>query len=185
MSAAPQPAAPLAGPAKAEFLGAMRHFVGSVSVITVGAGDQLSGLVVTSAVSLSAEPPQVLICVNRGSSSWPLLKQYGHFGVNALAARHQPVAERFSGFGGIKGAARYDGAEWVTAATGARLLADAPVALDCRVEEMIDRASHSIVIGRVVAIRAASEQDALVYWHGGYRTCAGGDGSERAIVPAA
>jgi flavin reductase (DIM6/NTAB) family NADH-FMN oxidoreductase RutF len=169
MSAAPQPAAPLTGPAKAEFLGAMRHFVGSVSVITVGAGDEISGLVVTSAVSLSAEPPQVLICVNRGSSSWPLLKQYGHFGVNALAARHQPVAERFSGFGGIKGAARYDGAEWVTAATGARLLADAPVALDCRLEEMIDRASHSIVIGRVVAIRAASEQGALVYWHGGYR----------------
>jgi flavin reductase (DIM6/NTAB) family NADH-FMN oxidoreductase RutF len=79
------------------------------------------------------------------------------------------VAERFSGFGGVKGAARYDGAEWITAETGAKLLADAPVALDCRVEEMIDRASHSIVLGRVVAIRTGTPQDALIYWHGGYR----------------
>jgi flavin reductase (DIM6/NTAB) family NADH-FMN oxidoreductase RutF len=95
MSAPTATAAALEGPAKAEFLGAMQHFVGSVSVITVGAGDDLSGLVVTSAVSLSAEPPQVLICVNRGASSWPLLKRYGFFGINALAARHQPIAERF------------------------------------------------------------------------------------------
>ncbi|KPQ08321.1 MAG: DIM6/NTAB family protein [Rhodobacteraceae bacterium HLUCCA12] len=160
---------PQAGPDKPAFLGAMRHFVGSVSVITVGQGDELSGLVVTSAISLSADPPLVLVCVNRNSSSWPLLERHGVFGVNALAAHHQPVAERFSGFGGAKGAARYDGAAWVTATTGAQLLADAPVALDCTVEEMIDRATHSIVIGRVQAIRAAQPQDGLIYWHGAYR----------------
>jgi hypothetical protein len=34
---------------------------------------------------------------------------------------------------------------------------------------MIDRASHSIVIGRVQAIHATVEQEALVYWHGAYR----------------
>lgn len=150
------------GPDKAAFLGAMRQFVGSVSVITVGRGEDLSGLVVTSAVSLSAEPPLVLICVNRAASSWPLLGRYGCFGVNALGVQHQRLAEQFSGFGGVKGAARYAGAEWVTGATGARLLADAPVALDCTIEEMIDRATHSIVIGRVRAVRVSGPQGALV-----------------------
>lgn len=163
------PSRPHDGPGKAAFLGAMRAFVGSVSVITVGQGSDRSGLVVTSAISLSADPPLVLVCVNRGSSSWPLLERYGYFGVNALAAHHQPVAERFSGFGGVKGAARYEGADWVTAVTGAMLLADAPMALDCAVEEMIDRATHSIVIGRICAIRASDPMDGLIYWHGGYR----------------
>ena len=151
------------------FRAAMRAFVGSCSVITVGAGDDASGLVVTSAISLSADPPLLLACVNRTASSHPLLTHYGCFGWSSLGAAHQAVAERFSGFGGVKGAARYAGADWETAVTGARLLQGAPVAFDCSVEEMIDRATHSILIGRVRAIRATPGAGALIYWNGGYR----------------
>lgn len=152
------------------FTGAMRALVGNCSVITVGEGDDRSGLVVTSAISLSAEPPLLLACVNRSSSSWPLLEKYRRFGWSSLGAGHQSVAERFSGFGGIKGAARYEGAEWETASTGALLLKGAPAAFDCEVEEMIDRATHSIVIGRVRAIRETADAGALVYWNGAFRS---------------
>lgn len=79
----------------------------------------------------------------------------------------------FSGPGGVKGPARYDGAEWETAVTGARLLKGAPAAFDCTVEEMIDRATHSILIGRVRAIRSSPGAGALVYWQGGYRALEG------------
>jgi flavin reductase (DIM6/NTAB) family NADH-FMN oxidoreductase RutF len=57
----------------------------------------------------------------------------------------------------------------VTAVTGARLLADAPAAFDCEVEEMIDRATHSIVIGRVRALLTTPDQGALIYWNGSFR----------------
>ena len=148
----------------------MRALVGTCSVITTGSGEQATGLVVTSAISLSAEPPLLLACVNRSSSSWQALKDTGIFGWSSLGAAHQAVAERFSGFGGVKGPARYDGAEWETAITGARLLVGAPSAFDCTVDEMIDRATHSILIGRVRAIRSTPDAGALVYWHGGYRS---------------
>ena len=154
------------------FREAMRAFVGNCSVITVGDGDEASGLVVTSAISLSAEPPLLLACVNRNSSSHPLLEKYRRFGWSSLGAGHQAVAERFSGFGGAKGAARYDGAEWETAVTGARLLRGAPAAFDCTVEEMIDRATHTILIGRIRAIRSTPGAGALAYWHGTYRPIA-------------
>jgi len=157
-------------PSPKEFRDAMRAFVGNCSLITVGAGDTASGLVVTSAISLSAEPPLLLACVNLTSSSLPLLRQYGCFGWSSLGAAHQPVAERFSGFGGVRGAARYDGADWQTAVTGARLLQGAPTAFDCTVEEMIDRATHTILIGRVQAIRTTPGAGALIYWNGGYRS---------------
>ena len=156
-------------PSPGDFRDAMRNFVGNASVLTVGQGDDRSGLVVTSAISLSADPPLLLACVNRASSSWPLLQRYGCFGWSALGAGHQAVAERFTGFGGIKGADRYAGASWVTARTGAMLLEDAVVGIDCTVEEMIDRATHSILIGRVQEIRTRPGQGGLIYWKGAFR----------------
>ena len=159
----------MAAPEPKAFRDAMRAFVGNCSVITVGHGDRSSGLVVTSAISLSAAPPLLLACVNRSSSSHPLLAEFGRFGWSSLGAAHQAVAERFSGFGGVAGAARYEGAEWETAVTGARLLKGAPAAFDCEVEEMIDRATHSILIGRVRAIRTTPGAGALIYWNGAYR----------------
>lgn len=153
-------------PSPKEFTNAMRALVGNCSVITVGEGEDVSGLLVTSAISLSADPPLLLACVNRASSSWPLLKKYEKFGWSSLGAKHQKVAENFSGFGGIKGADRYEGAEWQTATTGALLLDGAPAAFDCEVEDMIDRGTHSIVIGRVQAVREAPATGALVYWNG-------------------
>ncbi len=151
-----------------EFREAMRALVGNCSIITVGDGDRATGLAVTSAISLSAEPPLLLACVNRNSSSHPLLAEYGRFGWSSLGAAHREVAERFSGAAGVRGPARYEGAEWETALTGARLLKGAPAAFDCRVEELIDRATHSILIGRVMAIRTTPGTGALTYWHGAY-----------------
>ncbi len=151
------------------FRDAMRAFVGNCSLLTVGSGEQATGLVVTSGISLSADPALILACVNRSSSSWPLFSPGGIFGWSSLGAAHQGVAERFSGFGGVKGPARYEGAIWDTV-EGAQLLSGAPTAFACTVEEMIDRATHSIVIGRVRAIRTTANAGALIYWNGQYRS---------------
>ena len=155
-------------PTAKEFRAATGAFVGNISVITVGDGDEASGLVVTSVVAPSNDPPQLLACISRTASSHPLLVRYGCFGWSSLGAAHQAVAERFSGFGGVKGPARYEGAEWETAVTGARLLKGAPVAFDCTVEEMIERDAYSILVGRVRAIRTTAGTGGLVWWKGGY-----------------
>ena len=148
---------------------AMRHFAGNVSVITVGTGERRSGLVATSTVSLSMEPPLMLVCVNRSSSSRPLFEHFGHFGVKSLAPHHQPIAERFTGQGGIKGADRFALGDWRSGPTGAPLLVGAAVALDCEIEDMIEKSTHTILIGRVCSVEIGEESGALVYWRGGYR----------------
>lgn len=151
------------------FKSAMRGLVGACSLITVGQGAAANGLVVTTGISLSAEPPMILACINRASSCWPLLSRAGVFGWQVLGADHQPVAERFSGKDGVQGAARYDGAAWITTVLGVRVLAEAPLAFACTVEDMIDRGTHSILIGRVVQITSRAERGALLYWDGQYR----------------
>jgi|SRR6185437_14305165 flavin reductase (DIM6/NTAB) family NADH-FMN oxidoreductase RutF len=151
-----------------EFRDAMRHLVGGVAVLTVGQGADITGMTVTSVSSLSVDPPSLIVSINRAASSWPILKQYGYFGVNILSADQVEIAERFAGKGGIKGAERFAGGEWIARPSGAPLLADALAAIDCEVEDIIERYSHGVVIGRVRHLQIAPQGTALAYWHGEY-----------------
>ncbi len=151
-----------------DFRGAMRQLTGGVSVVTVGRGRDISGMTVSSAASLSIDPPALIVSINRAASSWPLLKRHGFFGVNILTADQIDIAERFAGKGGLKGADRFAGAEWTTRASGVPLLAGALAAIDCEVEETIERRSHAIIIGRVLDVVVSPRKAALAYWQGQY-----------------
>ena len=74
----------------------------------------------------------------------------------------------FSGKGGLKGAERFAGAQWITRRSGVPLLVGAPAAIDCAVEETLERHSHAIVIGRVLDVHASGKTAALAYWQGRY-----------------
>jgi flavin reductase (DIM6/NTAB) family NADH-FMN oxidoreductase RutF len=154
--------------ATADFRDAMRHLAGGVSVITVGRGRDISGMTVTSVASLSVDPPSVIVSINRSSSSWPLLVRYGSFGASLLSADQRAVAERFTGRNGLKGADRFAGAAWKTGISGVPLLVGALAAADCEVEDIIERHSHGIVIGRVRDLIVSPPTAALVYWQGQY-----------------
>jgi flavin reductase (DIM6/NTAB) family NADH-FMN oxidoreductase RutF len=151
-----------------DFRNAMRRLTGGVSVITAGRGRDITGMTVTSVASLSIEPAALIVSVNRDASSWPLIRRHGFFGVNILNADQLDIAERFAGKDGLKGAARFAGAEWFTRASGVPLLAGALAAIDCEVEEVVERHSHAIVIGRVLDLKVSPRSAALAYWHGQY-----------------
>jgi flavin reductase (DIM6/NTAB) family NADH-FMN oxidoreductase RutF len=151
-----------------DFRNAMRQLTGGVSVITTGRGRDISGMTVTSVSSLSVDPPALIVSINREASSWPLVKRYGFFGVNILTSDQIDIAERFTGKGGLKGADRFAGARWMTRASGVPLLVDALAAIDCEVEDIVERHSHAIVIGRVLDVAVSARTAALAYWQGRY-----------------
>ena len=151
-----------------DFRTAMRQLTGGVSIITAGRGRDISGMTVTSVASLSVDPPALIVSVNRNASSLPLLKRYGFFGVNILTSDQLDIAERFTGKDGLKGADRFAGAEWSTRASGVPLLVGALAAIDCEVEEIVERHSHAIIIGRVLDATVSARSAALAYWHGQY-----------------
>jgi flavin reductase (DIM6/NTAB) family NADH-FMN oxidoreductase RutF len=151
-----------------DFRGAMRHLVGAVSVVTAGRGSDITGMTVTSVSSLSIDPPTLIVSINRESSTWPVLKRYGVFGVNVLTSDQIDIAERFSGQNGLKGRERFVGGEWVARGPSAPLLVGASAAIDCEVEDVIERHSHAIVIGRVRDLTLSKNESSLAYWHGRY-----------------
>src|ERR1700761_4359530 len=156
------------GIAPDDFRGAMRHLTGGVSVITAGQGGDITGMTVTSVSSLSVEPASLIVSINRDASSYQLVQRRGFFGVNILAADQIDVAERFTGKGGLKGAARFAGAQWTTRVSGVPLLVGALAALDCAVDDIVERHSHAILIGRVLDITSNTRTAALAYWQGRY-----------------
>ena len=163
-----QPRAALVRDTSSDFRAAMRQLAGGVAVVTVGHGEDRAGLTATSISSLSADPPTIMFGLNLASSSFPVLRRHRSFGVNFLTATQKQVADRFAGRNGAKGAARYADADWSTGITGAPLLAGALATLDCELEELIERHSHAIVIGRVREVRSGRNDAALVYWRGDY-----------------
>jgi flavin reductase (DIM6/NTAB) family NADH-FMN oxidoreductase RutF len=155
-------------PSLDEFRAAMRELAGAVSVISCGQGERRTGFTATSVSSLSLEPPTLIISVNRASSSWPVLREAPSFGVNILSTSHRDLAHRFAGQTGAEGSQRYEGGHWMASRSGAPLLSDALAAFECSVEEIIERHSHAIVIGRVESVRRRGGGGALVYWRGDY-----------------
>ncbi len=148
------------------FRQAMRALSSGVAIVACGDGERRVGCTVTAVASLSLTPPTLIVSLARTSSTLAGLREAGAFSVNLLAARHEPLAQRFSGRGGVHGSRRFDGADWATLATGAPVLAGAIAAFDCLIEEVIERHSHAIVLGAVVSLREGPDEPALAHWRG-------------------
>jgi flavin reductase (DIM6/NTAB) family NADH-FMN oxidoreductase RutF len=147
---------------------AMRDLASGVSLITHGVGRSRTGLTATSVSSPSADPPTLIVCINRASSLYSQIAVGDHFGVSVLAAGQEEYADVFAGRTGLKGAERFHGGRWLTAPSGVNLLADAVCTLECEVEDLIERHTYAIMIGRVRLARQGVAGGALVYWRGGY-----------------
>ncbi len=152
----------------AAFRRAMRTLASGVAVVASGDGADRVGCTVVALASLSLTPPTLVVCLSRTSSTLVRLRQTRAFSVSLLAARHEDVAHRFSGRGGVHGVRRFDGARWTTLATGAPILVDAVSAFDCLVEEVIERHSHAIVLGAVVSLEEGVDEPVLAHARGAY-----------------
>jgi flavin reductase (DIM6/NTAB) family NADH-FMN oxidoreductase RutF len=147
---------------------AMRQLASGVSIVTLGEGDARNGLTATSVSSLSADPPTLIVCVNRSASLYPRLTKGERIGVSVLAAGHTEYADAFAGRTALKGPDRFRDGRWTTTVGGVSILVDAIAAFECEIDELVERGSHAIVIGRVVAALARPACGALIYWRGAY-----------------
>lgn len=147
----------------------MRHLAASVCLITTRLGSERGGLTATAVCSVSAEPPQLLVCVNREASAHPLIVASRIFAVNVLAPAHRKIAERFAGMDGVEGDARFvDLGDWHTLSTGAPVLCGCPVTFDCRVVSTTVAGTHTVVIGEIVDVALDPGCMPLLYAEGAF-----------------
>jgi flavin reductase (DIM6/NTAB) family NADH-FMN oxidoreductase RutF len=149
---------------------AMRFVPAAVTIVTARHGGARNGLTATAVASVSAEPPQLLICVNREASAEPLIAASGRFAVNLLAPAHQESADRFAQ-SKLSSDERFEAHRWIDLPTGMPALADAVATFECRIVQHSRLGSHSLFIGEVVGIRTAPGEP-LLYHAGRYRQLA-------------
>ncbi len=151
-----------------EFKRGMRQLASAVCVITTSVDGVRNGLTATAVMSLTADPPQIGVAVNKSASAFAMLSASGRFAVNVLSRAQHPVAEVFAGAGGLKGAARFDAGDaiWSTGVTGAPLLGDASVCLDCSTARQVDLGTHVLFVGLVEDVRACDERAPLLFLDG-------------------
>ncbi|MCS0501176.1 flavin reductase family protein [Ancylobacter mangrovi] len=137
-----------------------------MTVVTARGADGPAGFLGLSAAHITADPATMLVSVDAKTSALPAILASRHFAVNYLPASATHVADAFSGKAGLSGADRFKEGEWGEIATGAPTFKAALGVFDCVVEDVIERGSISIIIGRVAGAHAAGEGDPLVFFRG-------------------
>ena len=110
----------------------------------------------------------MLASIDKRTSALQTVLAARYFAVNFLPREAGEIADLFGGKGSLKGADRFTVGQWQTLTTGAPVLATALGAMDCTLEDTIERGGICIVIGRVVDVLIASGGDPLIHFRGGY-----------------
>lgn len=130
-----------------EFRHAMRLLAGGVVVVTTRVDERPWGLTVSACCSLTAAPPRVLVSLDSRTASWAAIRREGEFGVALLASDQIDVARACSAAGQPKFIEAF--ATEPGGASGAPVVRDALVHLDCRLESTYAVGDHQLVVGRV------------------------------------
>lgn len=143
----------------------LSHVPTGVAVITGVAADGPAGLAVGTFTSISLEPPLVGFFCDRGSTSWPPIRETGSFCANVLAADQGDVSARFA----RKGGAKFEGLAWTAApATGSPVLEGVLAWLDCRIDREVELGDHTLVVGEPQELVVSRAGGPLVFFRGGY-----------------
>ncbi len=146
-----------------KFRQVMRKLAGSVTVITTENGGQLYGFTATAVCSVCAEPPTLLIVVNRSARTHPHIWRKGAFAVNVLADNQKDVAEHFAS----KGDCQFSAVAYSRMESGVPVIQGAAAYIECEVEQTYDVGTHTIFIGRIVET-GAEEDTPLIYYDARY-----------------
>ncbi|MCK9919251.1 flavin reductase family protein [Microbacteriaceae bacterium K1510] len=141
----------------------------AVAVVTAQGSDGPSGFLALSATHLCADPPMLMVSIDKRTSTLVAVEQAKHFAVNYLPLGHEALADMFGGKTDKRGADRFAPGEWGTLTTGAPIFNDAIGALDCVLEETIERHNTIIAIGRLVDYVGRPDGEPLLFFRGGYR----------------
>jgi 3-hydroxy-9,10-secoandrosta-1,3,5(10)-triene-9,17-dione monooxygenase reductase component len=147
------------------FRSVLSHFASGVVVVTGLVDNRPAGLTCQSFTALSLNPPMVLFCPAKSSTSWPMLATAPYLCVNVLSAEQHHLSDGFA----RSGADKFAGVSWTPTPHGAPSLDGAAAHIEARVAGCHDGGDHYIVTCAVEALSADSDPDPLLYYRSGYR----------------
>ncbi|GGV90398.1 reductase [Streptomyces gelaticus] len=174
----PRPIPHAEGVSNDEFRGALARLAAGVVLITAqeppldehGRGEDV-GMTATAFMSVSLDPPLVMVSLRNGSRMDDLLSEQPLWAVSVLAESQRHVAGRFAMKGRISDRLLFEDIPYTRGeVTAAPLIGGALATLECRTEQRVLAGDHTLVIGRVLSADLPSAEGApLTYFRGRYR----------------
>jgi flavin reductase (DIM6/NTAB) family NADH-FMN oxidoreductase RutF len=195
-----------------QFTAALRYVPSAVCIVTTYVDTRPWGLTVSAFASVSAEPPTILVCVNRRTRTCSSIETSGAFGVSFLSVEQCHIAEAGSAPGVPKfleahtsdahsgysedyglsiGSIESETARqyyWSSSDAASPAVYGAYLHLHCSLDRVVDGGTHAIVIGRVESIDdRGGEPDPLVYHDRGFHALGPrlADRNEQPLEPSA
>ena len=153
-----------------DFKKALQLWASGVTVVTTHSEQfGLQGMTATAFSSVSVDPPQILVCINDAADTGSGIQESGYFAVNILKSDQQEISNQFAG--GASQEQRFDNTSCTPGITGAPILTNSLMSLDCKVVEKVRAGTHWIIIAEVQDSICRSGEP-LLYYCGAYRKLA-------------
>jgi flavin reductase len=149
----------------------LRSMASSVTIVSTESGRTRYGMVATAVMSLSLDPPALVMAVNRSASIHRPLQARGAFAINVLSRWDEPIAR---GFTHANGEDRFAFGPWTTrrsadaAINGLPYLANAQAVIFCHLLDTHQAGTHSLLTASVVDLASNQERAPLLYCDGTY-----------------
>ncbi|WP_241745952.1 flavin reductase family protein [Streptomyces lydicus] len=158
-----------------EFRAALSRLAAGVVLITAhdpdsGPHGEDAGMTATAFLSVSLDPPLVMVSVRNDSRMDDLLELQPDWAVSVLSGHQRQIAGRFAMKGRISDRLLFEDIPFVRGeASGAPLIGGALATLECRTEQRVVAGDHTLVIARVLAASIPNDDDGpLTYFRGKY-----------------
>jgi flavin reductase (DIM6/NTAB) family NADH-FMN oxidoreductase RutF len=130
----------------ADFRRFMRCWPTGVAVVTTAGPSGPLGCTVVAVMSLSVEPPLLVVSLGEDSHTLAGIRRTDLFGASILAAEQEELSERFASCAREE---RFVGVE-LRVEHGVPLLAGAAGQMVCAVQQLVQIADHVLVVGAPV-----------------------------------
>jgi flavin reductase (DIM6/NTAB) family NADH-FMN oxidoreductase RutF len=117
------------------------------------------GLVASTFVPVSLDPPLVSLCVQNTSETWPKLRDLPHLGISVLGESHDAAARALA----AKTGDRFVGLDTHSRESGAVFVEGTSVWLESAIEQLIPAGDHTIVVLRVRDITLHADVPPIVF----------------------
>ena len=142
----------------------MGRFATGVTLLTTRFDEGVLGMTANAVMSLSLDPPLVVVSVDKKNSMHECLIQGKCFALNMLRADQEEISRRFA----ISGPKDFSGLRLTAAETGAPILVDAIAFVDCKLVEILSGGDHDMFVGEPVA-GEVRDGEPLIFYGGEYR----------------
>lgn len=129
------------------------------------------GMTATAFMSVSLEPPLVLVSLRRDSRMDEALSRVDHWAVSVLSESQRQIAGRFAMKGRVSDRLLFEDLPHRRAeVSGAPLVEGALATVECRTEQRMTAGDHNLLIGRVLDASVPSAEGApLLHFRSRYR----------------